>query len=505
MTDAHCIATLVVFPMTTALVLLGLDRYPNLREACTVVCAFVMVVLATSLLGTASEAGIEYRALTLVPGVDLALRADSLGLVFALLASVLWLATSFYSIGYMRVLSEHAQTRYFASFAAAIGATMGVALSANLLTLYLFYELLTLATYPLVAHKESEVALAASRKYLAYTLSAGVLLLAAMVLLYLECGTLDFAAGGIAALQRTDGWRQVAIFAGLIGGFGVKSALIPVHGWLPSAMVAPTPVSALLHAVAVVKSGVFGCLRVVGFVFGASALRALGAVDWVIALAAVTVLFASIVALSQDNLKRRLAYSTIGHLSYIVLGAALLSANAVMGAVLHMVNHAFLKITLFFCAGAIYATTGRDRVSQLAGIGRRMPVTMLAFAVAAVGLAGVPPLNGFVGKWYLCLGALESGRGWVAVVLIVSGVLNIAYLFPVVYTAFFEESRNGNESESTGGATSISAASGFAGEAPLPMLLPLVLTALISLLLGLWPDSGPAVWSKALRIGESIQ
>jgi multicomponent Na+:H+ antiporter subunit D len=249
-------------------------------------------------------------------------------------------------------------------------------------------------------------------------------------------------------------------------------------------MVAPTPVSALLHAVAVVKSGVFGCVRTIAFVFGAGTLSRLGIAEWLAYLAGATVLFGSVVALSQDNLKRRLAYSTVSHLSYIVLGAALLTTSATAGAVLHLVNHAFLKITLFFCAGAIYVTTGCDRVSQLAGIGRRMPLTMTAFAVGALGLAGVPPFNGFVSKWYLCLGGFEAAHADLAAVLIVSGVLNIAYLFPVVYIAFFRRSDRFQE----------------LGEASLPMLLPLVLTAVVSLALGIWPDA----WARALTTAHDI-
>ncbi len=282
----------------------------------------------------------ETTLVEMLPGVALRLRADAFGMVFAMLASVLWLVTSVYSIGYMRGLEEHAQTRYFASFAAALSATIGVAFSANLLTLYLFYELLTFATYPLVMHKQSEVALVAGRKYLVYTLSAGVAMLAAMGVLYAATGTLEFEPGGIARLGRAPVAVQYFVFTGLIVGFGVKAALLPLHGWLPSAMVAPTPVSALLHAVAVVKSGVFGCVRTIAFVFGADTLRALGAADWLAYLAGATILFGSIVALSQDNLKRRLAYSTISQLSYIVLGAALLTTSATTGAVLHLVNHA---------------------------------------------------------------------------------------------------------------------------------------------------------------------
>jgi multicomponent Na+:H+ antiporter subunit D len=276
------------------------------------------------------------------------------------------------------------------------------------------------------------------------------------------------------------------LFWALIVGFGVKAALLPLHGWLPTAMIAPTPVSALLHAVAVVKSGVFGCLRVVAFVFGPILLADFGAATVLAYLAAATILFGSVVALSQDNLKRRLAYSTISQLSYIVLGAALLTPTGMMGSVLHMVNHGLLKITLFFCAGAIYVTTGCDRVSQLAGIGRRMPWTMGAFAIATLGLAGVPPLNGFISKWYLCLGSLETQHTGLALVLIVSGLLNIAYFFPIVYAAFFRTSPDFPER----------------AEARPALLIPLCTTATLSLILGIWPNAGFRLWDLARAVAS---
>ncbi len=483
-------AVAVAIPALGALAVLRTGRWPNLREASTLAAATALLAVVAHLVADLDlDAPAESTLVEMLPGVAFRLRVDGLGAVFALLASALWLVTSVYSIGYMRGLGEHAQTRYYASFAAALSATIGVAFSANLLTLYLFYELLTFATYPLVVHKETEAALVAGRKYLAYTLTGGVAVLAAMGVLYAATGTLEFEPGGIAALREAPAGVQYFVFTGLIVGFGVKAALVPMHGWLPSAMVAPSPVSALLHAVAVVKSGAFGCLRTLGFVFGTQALTGLGAATWLANLAGVTILFASVVALSQDNLKRRLAYSTISNLSYIVLGASLLTDNATTGAVVHLVNHAFLKITLFFCAGAIYVTTGCERVSQLAGIGRRMPLTMTAFAVASLGLVGVPPFNGFVSKWYLCLGGLEAGRADLTAVLIVSGLLSMAYLFPIVYTAFFHSSEEFSEY----------------GEASVTMLIPLILTAWVSIVLGIWPDAGPHVLSLAQTVARSVQ
>ncbi len=476
----------VVVSAVAALAILRLDRHPNVREACTFAAAIAKLGLVLSLLpGALRGAPLQTTLFELVPGVPLQLRADAFGTVFAVVASSLWLLTSIYSVGYMRSLREHAQTRYYASFALSLSATIGVALAANLLTLYLFYEVLTLATYPLVVHKESEEALVAGRKYLVYTLGGGVAILAGCAGIYAVTGTLDLRAGGILTAASASPMTLHLFFWLLIAGFGVKAAIMPLHGWLPTAMIAPTPVSALLHAVAVVKSGVFGCVRVIAFVFGAALLERMGAATALADVAAATILTASVLALAQDNLKRRLAYSTISQLSYIVLGAAVLSPAAVMGAVLHLANHAVLKITLFFCAGAIQVTTGCERISQLDGIGRRMPFTMGAFAVGALGLAGMPPLNGFVSKWYLCLGSLDAHRIGLAVVLVVSGLLNIAYFFPIVYAAFFRSSEEFRER----------------GEAHPAMLLPLLFTAACAVALGIWPNIGPHLWDLSQRVG----
>ncbi len=468
-----------------AVLILFLDRHPNLREGCTFAAAVAKLVLVFSLLSPAlSGQPLQTTLFELVPGIPLQLRADAYGIAFAVIAASLWLLTSIYSVGYMRGLREHGQTRYFASFALALSATIGVALAANLLTLYVFYEVLTLATYPLVVHKETDEALEAGRKYLSYTLAADAAILAGCVALYVLAGTLDLRPGGILRAGEASPAVLWLLFCLLIAGFGVKAAMMPLHGWLPTAMIAPTPVSALLHAVAVVKSGVFGCVRVVGFVFGTSLLRQLGATEALMYVAAITILGGSVLALAQDNLKRRLAYSTVSQLSYIVLGAVLATPAGWIGSVLHLANHAVLKITLFFCAGAIYVATGKERVDELAGIGRRMPLTMTAFAIGALGLAGVPPLNGFVSKWYLCLGSIDAGRMGMAVVLVLSGLLDIAYFLPIVYAAFFSTSAEAVEM----------------AEAPLPMLVPLLVTAALSVLLGVWPNAGASLWDLAHRI-----
>ena len=422
-------------------VILSLRSRPDVREGVTLTVAGAKLAIVASMVpGVLSGTVYVTRIADFGNGLAVALRADALGILFGLLASLLWVVTSFYSIGYMRGLSEHAQTRYFASFAASLASAIGVAFGANLLTLFVFYELLTVSTYPLVTHDETAEARAAGRKYLAYTFGGGVAVLGGTLVVFFltGTGTTAFTPGGIEALATADPTLAKAAFALLTAGFGVKAALMPVHSWLPDAMVAPTPVSGLLHAVAVVKSGVFGIARVVLDVFGTDLMTDLGVALPLAAVAAFTLLAASVIALRQDNLKRRLAYSTISQLSYIVLGLALLEGNALIGGLLHIPAHAFMKLTLFLCAGAIHVETHTDDISDMAGIGRRMPLTMAAFAVAAAGMAGIPLVAGFVSKWYLVIGALEGGQAVFAAALLVSGVLNVAYFWPIVYQAYFE-------------------------------------------------------------------
>jgi multicomponent Na+:H+ antiporter subunit D len=459
-------------PLVAAVPIALSGRRPALREAWSFAAAG-MQVAAVALLARRVHAGEvpEVAVLPLVSGAPLLLRADALGLVFAALSSGLWLLTTAYSVGYVRGLREHAQTRYFACFAVCVGAAVGVALAGNLVTFVLFYELLTLATYPLVVHKQTPAALRAGRVYLAYTLGAGGCLLGATAWVQALAGTTEFRAGGLLP-EGTAGGVVWGLFALLLLGVGVKAAIMPLHAWLPLAMIAPTPVSALLHAVAVVKAGVFGVLRACGYVIGPEPLAAAGAAALLAGLAGATIVLASLAALAQDNLKRLLAFSTVGQLSYVVLGAALLTGEALTGAVQHMVSHGTLKITLFFCAGAVYVATGRERVSELAGLGRRLPVTMGVFAVAALALAGVPPGAGFLSKWYLLGGAVEAGS-WAAVaVLLASSVLNLAYFGPIVVAAFFRPAADGDD----------------AAEPSAWLLAPLIVSCAAGLALGVAPN-----------------
>ncbi|MDD5605049.1 MAG: monovalent cation/H+ antiporter subunit D family protein [Dehalococcoidales bacterium] len=479
-------AILVSFVAFILIILLR--NNPNAREAVTIIAAVSKFTIVFSMLEKVLAGNYpEIKLLSLSPGIELALKVDEAGIIFALLASFLWIVTSFYSIGYMRGLSETHQTRFFASFALCLSSTIGLAFSVNLLTFYLFYEILTVATYPLVIHKGTPESLKAGRKYLAYLITGGVILLAAIIYTYQISGTLDFKPGGF--LPEAASFTQIAtLFSLFFLGFGFKAAIIPLHSWLPSAMVTLTPVSALLHAVAVVKAGVFGLVRATGFVLGPEKLLNIDA-SWVMAaLASFTIIVASLLAFRQDNLKLRLAYSTIAHLSYIILGLALFSEAAWSGALLHIVNHGVMKITLFFCAGAIYVKTHLANISQLDGIGRKMPWTMAAFTIATMGLAGMPPVAGFVSKFLLVEGAFADGRAVFGIVLLISGLLNAGYFFPIVYRAFFKNSPDGDGTK----------------EASPIMLMPIVVTAGLSLFLGIFPDGIFHFFNLAENIARQV-
>jgi multicomponent Na+:H+ antiporter subunit D len=466
------------------LILITGERRANLREFWSVTAGVLQFGLVLSMVPAVLAGRSPQVVLSrLFPGVELAFRADAFGLLFALGASLLWIAASFYSIGYMRTLEEHAQTRYFTCFALALSATMGVAFSANLFTLFLFYEALTLSTYPLVAHKETAEAKAGGRKYVIYLLGAAkVMLIPAIILTYNVAGTLEFRSGGIfpeSGIAQSPTLLYVA-FALFLFGFA-KNAVMPLHSWLPAAMVAPTPVSALLHAVAVVKTGVFATLRVVLFVFGPTALRELGADKLALGFASATIVAASLLALRQENLKARLAFSTVSQLSYIVLGGALLAPAGVVGGVAHITNHAMSKITLFFCAGSIYASAHKTEISETAGLAKRMPWTMAAFTLASLSLVGIPPFSGFVSKWYLAKGSLEHGNLWLLGVLLSSSLLTAGYLGPIVYKAYFEEGKDEGHHEIR--------------EVPW-IVVPLTLTAIASLVLGIYPNPVLALAGK---------
>jgi multicomponent Na+:H+ antiporter subunit D len=471
LSPAGLVITALLIPVAAALGIAACHRRPGLRETVTLSASAALFLCVLSLLGPVlGGADAQVSLVEVLPGIALSFRVEPLGMLFALVASGLWMVNSIYSIGYMRANHEAHQTRFYVCFALALACTMGVAFSANLLTLFIFYEGLTLITYPLVTHHGDDEARRGGRVYLGVLLGTSVVfLLPAIVITWSVAGTLEFTPGGI----LKSGMSNAAI-GGLLAlyMFGIgKAALMPFHRWLPAAMVAPTPVSALLHAVAVVKAGVFTVLKVIVYVFGVDQIAGLKSVDWLPFVAGFTIIAASIVALRSDNLKRRLAYSTVSQLSYVVFAAALLTPLSVVGAALHIAAHAVGKITLFFAAGAIYTAAHKTRVSELDGIGRRMPWTMAAFAIGAVSMIGLPPTAGFISKWFMLSGAMSAGNGLAVAVIAVSTLLNAGYFLPIVYRAFFRP-----------------AAGESHGEAPWMMVFALSLTAFATLALFFFAD-----------------
>jgi len=435
----------------------------------------------------------ETRWPLLPGGLDLVLHADAESVLFVTLSAVLWLVTTIYAIAYLEG-SPH-RSRFFGFFSLCVTATVGVALAGNLITFLLFYELLTLSTYPLIVHRGTEEARQAGRIYLRYTIAGGALLLVGTVWLYDVAGCVEFDHRGVlAGLDDSDHAALTAIFVLLIAGLGVKAALVPLHGWLPRAMVAAAPVSALLHAVAVVKAGAFGIVRVVDDVYGVEFAASLGVTGPLAVLAATTIIYGSLRALFQDNLKRRLAYSTVSQVSYIVLGIAIVGPIATIGGLVHLVHQGIMKITLFFCAGNFAETLGVHNISGMHGIGRRMPWTMAAFTIGALGMIGVPPLAGFISKWYLGLGALDAGQDWVIIILAGSSLLNAGYFLPILYAAWFKAPPEIWPAERSWGRR----------ETALALLVPPVVTALLTLAAGLLAAApfSPLQWARFITAQE---
>jgi len=461
------LALALLLPFAGALLIALLGRQPRLRDALVLIVPLALLATVVQLLpAVLGGAQPSLTLLQVMPGLTLSFSIEPLGMLFAAVAALLWPAASLYSIGYLKANREKHQTRFHACFAISIGGAVGVAFAANLLTLFISYEVLTLATYPLVAHKADTKALRGARIYLGVLLSTSIgLLLPAILWTWAAAGTLDFRPGGILAGTLDNGLLGILLF---LYAYGIgKAALMPLHRWLPAAMVAPTPVSALLHAVAVVKAGVFSLLKVLVYVFGIDLLRELPASTWLFALAAASILIASTIALRQDNLKRRLAYSTVSQLSYVLLGAMILAPLSLLGAALHIAAHAFGKITLFFAAGAIYTAAHKTEVSQLGGIGYRMPWTMTAFSIGALSMIGLPPLAGFLSKWYLLGGAWQSEHYAAMLVITISTLLNAAYFVPIIHAAWFKPADAHSDH----------------GEAPPSIVAALLFTALLTLLL----------------------
>jgi multicomponent Na+:H+ antiporter subunit D len=491
LTSETLILLALCLPALGAVGIAAAGRIPNLREAVTLTTAganfvVVMTLLDRVLDGERPTAG----GWEVFGGIEIAFLVEPLGMLFACVAATLWIVNSIYSIGYMRANIEPRQTPFYMAFAAAISSAIGIAFSGNLLTLFLLYEVLTISTYPLVTHKGTDEAKAKGRIYLLLLMATSMMLfLPAIIWTWVAAGTVTFAPGGILAAAGLSTGAVMLLLALYIFGIG-KAAVMPVHFWLPAAMVAPTPVSALLHAVAVVKAGVFTVVKVVVYVFGIDYLAASGAGDWLTYVAGATVITASVIALMQDNLKKRLAYSTISQLSYVMLATAILTPISIIGAALHIAAHAVSKITLFFAAGSIYTAAHLTEVSQLDGIGRRMPWTMGAFAIGALSMIGVPPTAGFLSKWFMLSGGMAAGN-WVAVgVIIVSTCLNASYFLPIIYKAFFRAPPAATPGHPAH------------GEGPFPVVLALTITALGILAMFFFPEV-PFALAQAL-VGQEV-
>jgi len=465
----------IILPVLAVLGIVATGSKPDLREAVTISTSLVLLYFVFNLYqGVKQGESISVQWWEILPGLQLSFNIEPLGMIFALIASFLWLITTVYAIGYMRGHNEQNQTRFYACFAIAIGSVMGLAFAANLFTLFIFYEVLTLSTYPLVTHAGTSKAKQGGRIYLGILLSTSIaFFLLAIISTWFVAGTLDFKSGGVfdADVNPVVAGAILVLF---IFGIG-KAAIMPFHRWLPAAMVAPTPVSALLHAVAVVKAGVFTVLKVCVLIFGVDLLAILPTTQFMLYLAGASVLLASLVAMRQDNLKARLAYSTVSQLGYVTIGALLATSSGVIGSSMHIGMHAFGKITLFFCAGAILVAAHKSKISEMRGIGLQMPVTMMAFLIASLSIIGVPPTGGTWSKWFLLLGSMETEQYVIMVILMISSLLNIAYLLPIPLRAFFP------------GTETAFASSGIK-EAPLPSLIALCITTLGCVVLFVYPQ-----------------
>jgi len=465
----------ILLPLIASVLIVFSDKHPNLRESITLVTASLVAILVCTLAFRLQAGEIpKMELLDIAPGISLSLYIEPLGMLFALVAGTLWLVTSIYAIGYMRGHHEKNQTRFYAAFAIAISSTLAAAFAGNMFTLFLCYEILTISTYPLVTHAGTPEAKRSGRIYLGILLGTSIgFQLLAILITWSVAGTLDFTHGGILAGKLDPAYAGI-LYALFVFGVG-KAAIMPFHKWLPAAMVAPTPVSALLHAVAVVKAGVFTILKVTIYIFGSDFILQAGASDWLIWFAAVTILLASLIAMTKDNLKARLAYSTVSQLSYIVLGALIATEISIQGASMHIAMHAFAKITLFFAAGAILVAAHKTDISQMHGLGRAMPITFTAFTVASLSIIGLPPFGGMWSKWYLAQGVVQTEQWILLAVLMISSLLNIFYLLPIAIRGFFAKPHTGEQY------TEIK-------EAPKPMLIALSVTALASIALFFYPD-----------------
>ena len=479
--ETTILLTLIV-PLVGAFLILASGSRPNLRETVTLITAIALFLLVASLYPLVEAGGRPgLEVIEMFPGLAIAFKVEPLGMAFAAIASFLWIFTSIYSIGYMRGHHEKNQTRFYFYFAISLMAAIGVAFAANMMTLFIFYEVLTLCTFPLVTHHGTEEAKRAGRIYLGLLIGTSIgFQLLAIAWTWVITGTLDFTQGGILS-GNTDNLTAGILLALYVFGIG-KAAVMPFHRWLPAAMVAPTPVSALLHAVAVVKAGVFTVLKVTIYIFGVNYLADINVSEWLQYAAAATILIASLVAMTKNNLKARLAYSTISQLSYCVLGAMLVNSWGIMGGSMQIVMHAFAKITLFFCAGAIIVAAHKTEISDMGGLGKTMPFTFTAFFLASMSIISLPPFGGAWSKWYLVLGALEAGQLTLVATLMISSLLNVYYLLSVPFHGFFGKALK------TPGHYSHPEPDDEIHEAPIPCLIAIGVTTLGCLVLFFYPE-----------------
>ena len=474
----HLILLSMVIPFIGSQLVIATGKIPNLREAVTLTTSVLLFTVVLAITDHTFKGNtLALNVIELFPGLGISFLVEPLGVLFALVASFLWIITTIYAIGYMRGHNEENQTRFFFCFALAISSVMAICFSGNLLTLFIFYEVLTLSTYPLVTHAGNDAAKKGGRVYLGILLSTSIaFLFLAIIGTWSITGTLDFKPGGVFDESHDKTMLSVLL---VLFCYGIgKAAIMPFHRWLPAAMVAPTPVSALLHAVAVVKAGVFSILKVVIYIFGIDELDNLAATDIMLYIGAATILLSSCIAITKDNLKARLAYSTISQLSYIVVGALLASSIAAAGSALHIATHAVGKITLFFCAGAIMVASHKKNISEMVGLGRQMPITMIAFGIGAISIIGLPPMAGTWSKWFLTIGALESDKLIIVAVLMISSLLNIAYLLPIPIKAFFN-TQTKEQQPWTWSETK---------EAPLPSLIAIGVTSIGCVVLFFYPQ-----------------